>query len=161
MVKKPECGSSVGEICMTESKVWKLVTKFLIGKGANVLCGSPPGATSYAFKNCQLIGDGKVDSPDLMFLFEGFLYVGECKGNLNDLYKININGETDFDKLNRIHVQYDLHSYTQQLIKNYDCNTEKIRGIKKLVCYSSDQVATIDNNFESIVVTESGVISSF
>lgn len=146
---------------MTESEVWKHTTRFLLKRGATILCGSPPGATSYAYKNCNLNFHGKVDSPDIMFIYANSFFICECKGNFADLNKQNVNGESDFDKLLRMQLAYHSGEYDEQIKNNFSCDVHTLTGIRVVISYASKVTAKIDSMFDYIAITPKGTTCSF
>jgi len=120
---------------MTETDVWRSAIRLLDSVGASVVCGCPPGATSYIYKNCTLNKDGKIDAPDIMFVYENVLYICECKGNFLDLVKRNNGTENDFEKVRRLSREAQSGGYNDQVRENFLLNLDDIAGFAGCVAF--------------------------
>ncbi len=140
---------------MTESEVWKYGMLFLQQEGFTVHCGSPPGATSYMYKNCILGNNGMVDAPDIVFSRDGIIYLSECKPTFSDLYKMNLHKESDIDKLIRLILIASKGLYDAQLTNNLEILLTKETIFRPCVSYHS-KVAEPLRNFAHLVVGQSG-----
>ena len=141
---------------MTESDVWRRCVHFLIDAGYQIHCGSPPGSTSYAFKNCILIRGEILDSPDIIFSMDSVIYLCECKATLKKLYEKNRHGENDIDKLRRLVLDAQRGYYNDQLLHNYGVTVNSDTMFRPCICYPGD-VSTSSLDCAHMVVTENSV----
>ena len=143
---------------MNESFVWRNAVRYLETNGYSVICGCPPGATSYMYKNCCFVTAGKVDAPDLVFYKNGILYFCECKGTFSGLHTQNCNNESDFDKLRRIEVAAWSGGLDKQLDQNFGMLIGVIREFRSCVSYFGPLGSPIEGCHQ-IAVTKVGCVS--
>lgn len=93
-----------------EFDVYLRLTKFLQQDGWQIICASPPGGTNTRYRKCLLprreIGGsqkGPRDEVDLIAHNGKIILLVECKPRLSDsLTVLNVDSESDYDKLKRI-----------------------------------------------------------
>lgn len=120
---------------MTESEVWKKGISFLKKAGFEIHCGSPSGASSYMFKNCNLIDNGTLDAPDIIFSKDSVIFFCECKPTFRELFIKNKHNESDVDKLNRLVSAATLGHYNVQLANNYGINIHSGTMFRSCICF--------------------------
>jgi hypothetical protein len=141
---------------MREHEVWSRIITKGMDCGWQVICASPPGATSYEHPRSCLIDtrSGKRDEPDIIFLSNRSLIIVECKPTLAALLSSQ-SGESDCEKLLRIHYNFMTGLYNEQMRKNYGINLSDPYSIVIALGYGENKGKTIfeDARFIHLIVS--------
>lgn len=146
---------------ISEFKVWKSIVDWIEDHGGIVVAACPPGSSVYDYNKFCLVDpiSGKRDEPDILLLWEKYIFFIECKSTLSGIKskreKYNSN-ESDIEKLKRIKVWANQGRYDQQLLNNFNVKLTDKTKLKIGIGYATSDIKKVKpiHDIIQFIVTE-------
>jgi hypothetical protein len=146
----------------SEYTVYSDVVAHLLRTDWEIVCACPPVGTDLRFQKCNLARPGAArgvrDEIDITAIKAGVCLLVECKGTLTDsMSRVNRDGETDVDKLQRVVEMFPPTILATALAQAHGWQGQ-IDEVRTAVAYEST-VLTAVGGVDAAISVHAGVVA--